>query len=92
MFNQVFLTIADFYIKLVSESEIILEEGYIPFISTDENAEVQLTVECYAQLPAVIPFKSNELVFVAENESRKFYSIYRSGTQLGFVIDRKSVV
>lgn len=81
--NQLTLNIADFSLKLFSESDIDLEEGYLPFVSNIENHDI--TIEClsYSHSPV---FENENLVFEAANEFQKFYAIYKSGTDLGFVI------
>lgn len=81
--NQLTLNIADFSLKLFSESGMDLEEGYLPFVSNIENHDI--TIEClsYSHSPV---FENENLVFEAANESQKFYAIYKSGTDLGFVI------
>ena len=76
------IAIADFLIKLHAEHRIVLEEGYLPFVQTTGNATVDLTIECFQHIP-VLPLSDYELIFEAENNDQKFYSIYRS--TLGFV-------
>jgi len=79
------IAIADFLIKLHAEHRIVLEEGYLPFVQTTENAAVDLNIECFQHIP-VLPFSDYELIFEAENNDQKFYSIYRSTSGLVFVI------
>ncbi|ADQ79265.1 hypothetical protein Palpr_1117 [Paludibacter propionicigenes WB4] len=76
------IAIADFLIKLHAEHRIVLEEGYLPFVQTTENNTVDLTIECFQHIP-VLPLSDYELIFEAENNDQKFYSIYLS--TLGFV-------
>jgi hypothetical protein len=82
--NTIYLSIADFTIKLVSDSPYELEEGYLPFIA--ENSDTtDFTIQCFAGLPDST-FRDVELVFEAKNEQQRFYSVYRTGNELGFVI------
>jgi hypothetical protein len=83
--NSTKITVADFLIKLLSESNIELEEGYFPFLSNENTAEADISIECIAGLPGN-PFENEKLVFEAKNETQKFYSIYKSGSNLGFII------
>ena len=85
MRNSTSLTIADFTLKLSSEAAIILEEGYLSFVRDDIATEPDITVECISGIPSV-SFQWYDLVFEAKNETQKFYSIYRSGTDLGFIL------
>lgn len=82
--NAICINIAEFSIKLFSDSVIELEEGYLPFVNNDGQAIPDINIECVAGLPA----KSfeGEPVFKAENEVQKFYSIYKKDTGLAFVI------
>jgi len=85
MLNSIHLKVADFSIKLDSETSIELEEGYLPFVSEDENGMDDVTIHCFSGISA-IDLQKVELVFEAKNEFQKFYSIFRSGTGLGFII------
>ena len=49
------------------------------------NSEADVTIECFAGTPTN-PFQNDELVFEAKNEKQRFYSIYRTGKDLGFII------
>ncbi len=73
--NAICINIAEFSIKLFSDSVIELEEGYLPFVNNDGQAIPDINIECVAGLPA--KFFEGEPVFKAENEVQKFYSIYR---------------
>ena len=77
--------IADFLIELRSEIPFELEEGYDLFLSDDKGREADVKIDCFAGIPDA-PFLEGELVFEAENEDQKYYSIYRLGQDLGFVI------
>ena len=85
MMNSTKITVADFLIKLLSESKIELEEGYFPFLSNENTTEADISIECIAGLPGN-PFENEKLVFEAKNETQKFYSIYKFGSNLGFII------
>jgi hypothetical protein len=85
MRNSTTLTIADFTLRLTSDAAITLEEGYLPFVTNDNDVHPDITVECISGIPPV-SFQWYDLVFEAKNETQKFYSIYRSGTDLGFIL------
>lgn len=85
------LSIADFTIKLTSERNITLEEGYIPFVIHDDKVLPDITIECFSGIP-LTSFNKEGLVFEARNEIQKFYSIYRSGTDLGFVLYNQQTI
>ncbi|MDD4969014.1 MAG: hypothetical protein PHT07_06255 [Paludibacter sp.] len=85
MRNPITLTIADFNLKLNSETAITLEEGYLPFVTDENTIDPDITIECIPGIPPV-SFQWYDLVFEAKNETQKFYSIYRSGTDLGFIL------
>lgn len=70
-------------LKLHSKSDIDLEEGYEPFICEVEDYDVN--IECFSDINFPV-FKTENLVFEAANELQKFYTIYKSETNLGFVI------
>lgn len=77
------LNIADFNLKLYSDTEIKVEIGYKDFISNNEQTEFK--IDCVAHLPAE-KFENQQAVFEAENEYQKFYSIYKTDSGLGFVV------
>ncbi len=81
--NTIKINIAGFVLELCSENEIELEVGYEPFLSDETPVDVR--IECISGLP-LNPFAAMKPVFVAENEAQTFYSIYRTGNQLGFLI------
>lgn len=83
--NSIFIAIAEFNIQLFSERKIDLEEGYLPFIVENIAQDPDITIECIEGLPETT-FKTSDLVFEAENELQKFYSIFKNGQGLGFVI------
>lgn len=85
MQNSIHLKVADFSIKLYSETSIELEEGYLPFVSEDENVVDDVSIHCFLGIPST-NFHKEKLVFEARNAIQKFYSIFRSGTGLGFII------
>lgn len=85
MLNELNLSIAGFAIKLLSDSQMELEDGYVPFVDTDSGCTSEVTVHCFAGIPTT-PFANATLVFEAKSETQKFYSIYRSGTNLVFYI------
>lgn len=83
--NSLTLFIAGFSIELNSDSEIELEKGYGPFVSQKTDIQKDIRIECFKSLPT-LPFLDDKPVFTAENKEQKFYSIYKVGTDLGFVI------
>lgn len=82
--NAICINIAEFSIKLFSDSVIELEEGYLPFVRNDEDQNLDIRIQCIAGLPA--KYFESEPVFEAENEVQKFYSIYKKDAGLAFVI------
>ena len=85
MLNSLTISIADFAIKLQSEYVITLEEGYLPFSIKEDKDKSDVTIDCISGIPPT-PFHQDELVFEAKNDTQKFYSIYRYGSKLGFII------
>lgn len=83
--NNIHLVIAGFSISLFSDTIIELEDGYLPFVDQENNELADVTIECFSALPNNT-FKAEELVFEAKNEQQRFYSIYRIGKALGFII------
>jgi hypothetical protein len=79
------ITVAELSIGLHSEHKIQIEDGYLHFVSKNNEVETDITIYCFANIPATT-FTNGELVFEAKNETQRFYSIYRSGTNLVFVI------
>ena len=77
--------IADYLLALSSDCPLELEEGYDLFLSEDNEKTADVKIECFAGIPDS-PFQNGELVFEAENEEQKYYSIYRIESELGFVI------
>lgn len=83
--TSITLSIADFILKIQSENVITLEEGYLPFVVNETTDKTDVNIDCFSGIPPT-PFKQEELVFEAKNEIQKFYSIYRIGSNLGFII------
>ena len=83
--NSISLVIAGFSIRLFSDHEIQLEDGYLPFVETQDVAEPDFTVHCIEHMPQ-IDLDASDLLFRAENDFQKFYSVYSTGSQLAFVI------
>jgi len=79
------IVIAGFSIRLFSNAEIELEEGYLPFVVENKTLKTDISVECIAGIPTTL-FEQTHPVFEAENDEKKFYSIYRVASNLGFVI------
>lgn len=89
--NNIHLVIAGFSISLFSDTIIELEEGYLPFVNEENNEPADVTIQCFSGLPNNT-FKDEELVFEAKNELQRFYSIYRIGKELGFVIYNQQTI
>jgi len=89
--NRICINIAEFKIELFSEQKINLEDGYLPFIDENDAKVPDFSIECIEGLP-VRAFDSSDLVFEAENESQKFYSVYKYGQGLGFYIYNQQTV
>lgn len=85
MQHSIRIKIADFIIQINSESSIEMEEGYIPFVIEHKEEPVDVIIHCFSGIPST-DFQTEELVFEARNDQQKFYSIFRSGTDLGFII------
>ncbi|MCE1156301.1 MAG: hypothetical protein LWW91_09305 [Bacteroidales bacterium] len=82
--------VAECAILVRSEHDFELEEGYLPFVveagselETDSPPEVVINV--VPLLPEGL-ISGRQLLFDAENEQQKFYSIYQMEDGLGFVI------
>jgi hypothetical protein len=83
--NSICLAIGGFSIRLSADRKIQLEDGYLPFVENQNVENPDFTIRCVEHLPS-IGFDASDLLFQAENEFQKFYSIYRNGNQLAFVI------
>ena len=83
--NQLNIVIAGFNITLLSNTLMELEEGYLPFVEEKEFIKNDITVQCFAGIPFKL-FRDEELVFEAKNDAQRFYSIYRVGKELGYII------
>jgi hypothetical protein len=79
------LKIADFKICLNAKFEFEAEVGYKPFIIEDQCQTADVFIDCVLGIPA-IKFEDEPLLFEAKNEQQRFYSIFKLGTDLGFII------
>jgi len=79
------LSIAGFVICLNSKVEFEPEEGYKPFIIKDQSQSANVSVKCISGIPP-IKFEEEPLIFEAKNEVQRFYSIFKLGSDLGFII------
>jgi hypothetical protein len=79
------LNIADFIIRLKSNIPLFIDEGYKPFVSTVETEKADLEITCLPGLP-LEKIQEDELLFEAKNEALRFYSVYRHGNGLGFLL------
>lgn len=89
--NSICISIAEFKIELFSEQKIDLEDGYLPFIDTNDSKVADFSIECIEGLPVEL-FNSDKLVFEAENEAQKFYSVYKHDQGHGFYIYNQQTV
>jgi len=78
------ISIAEIVFHVFSQKAIELEEGYVPFLA-DVEANTDIQVECFHQLPETDLAKLN-LLFEAKNEEQRFYSIYENADGYCFVI------
>ena len=85
MLQQIDLEIADFTIRLLSNWNFELEDGYIPFIPKEKTYEPDVTIQCFSGISAT-HLPKEDPVFEAKNETQKFYSIFRTGSDLTFII------
>lgn len=83
--HRIHLIIADFTFEIKGETPFSLEEGYIPFVDDHPPATPDISVTCFEGFPDEI-FPSTKLVFEAENETQKFYSIFKLEDGYGFII------
>ena len=83
--NTLNLIIAGFSINLISEIEIELEEGYLPFTDQYIDNKPDVVIQCYKGIKPDI-LKDSHLVFEAKNDEQRFYSIYKNQENLIFVI------
>jgi hypothetical protein len=79
------LSIADFTIRLVSEYNLELEDGYLPFSVENPTEEAEIELNCSKGLP-IFNFENEQPAFEAKNETQKFYSIYKRDDKLIFLI------
>jgi len=78
------IAIAEVVLHVFSKNAIELEAGYVPFLA-DADAEADIQVECFQGLPEV-DFASLKLLFEAQNEEQRFYSIYQTSEGYCFVL------
>lgn len=80
-----YLSIADFTIKINSELPLFIEEGYQLFLKEENFRNPDFSVDCFCGFPDEFLNITN-FVFEAKNESQKFYSIFNLERGLGFYI------
>lgn len=80
-----YLTIADFTIKITSELPLYIEEGYQPFQREGEILNPDVSVECFCDIPDDLQ-NVTAFIFEAGNETQNFYSIFKQGKGLGFYL------
>lgn len=84
MATELTFRVADCTIVLRSEAEIELEEGYIPF-EVERTETPEIIIDAVPGLPVDL-LSGRPLLFDAENEQQKFYTIYEMPEGLGFAI------
>lgn len=78
------LSIADFIIRLQSDSVVAVEEGYKPFL-INSTEDPHLIINCHATLPEN-RFADKLPLFEARNEDQRFYSVYQDEDGLAILI------
>jgi hypothetical protein len=82
--KELLFKVADCSILVRSEHHFELEEGYLPFV-VDADLSPEICIDAIPVLPDGI-LNGKQLLFEAENELQKFYSIYELDDGLGFAI------
>lgn len=84
--KKIVFRVADCDILVRSDFDFELEEGYLPFVAEEEMASHPvITIDVVPDLQDDL-LKGRKLLFDAENEQQKFYSIYQMPEGLGFAI------
>lgn len=78
------IKIADFTIRFKSGLNLYFDEGYLPFI-VDSTGKSDIEVDCKKGIPNDI-FKGCQILFEAKSDDKKFYSVLKYGTSLGFIL------
>lgn len=85
------ISIAGFNIGLLpcNGFHVCLEPSYLPFIYENQNAPADILISTFYGFPACAENPAN-MVFEAEDENKKFFSVYTENDQLIFrVYDQK---
>jgi len=77
------LVIADFSIRLFSDSTIYMDEGYTPFLNDTTDGIPDINVECISGIPSDL-FDDCETLFEAKTDLQRFYTVVKYGRGLGF--------
>jgi len=77
------LVIADFTIRLFSDSTIFMDEGYTPFLNDKTDSIPDINVECISGIPLDL-FDDCETLFEAKTDLQRFYTVVKYGSGLGF--------
>ncbi|HNW99195.1 MAG TPA: hypothetical protein PKK00_12370 [Bacteroidales bacterium] len=85
--NSQYLSIARFIIKVTSEcnAEIIFEEGYKYFTTTENTANPDITIKAFDSIPKNLSEKIF-LLFEVKNNNQNFFSIYKHNDSLKLFI------
>ena len=84
MATKLTFRVADCTIVLRSETDIELEEGYLPY-EVEGTETPEIIIDAVPGLPVDL-LSGRPLLFDAENEHQKFYTIYEMPEGLGFAI------
>ncbi|MCX6308147.1 MAG: hypothetical protein NTY32_04675 [Bacteroidia bacterium] len=85
------LVIADYTIRLFSDTSIYMDEGYAPFLKEVKDRTPDMEVECISGIPVHL-FDGCETLFEAKNDSQRFYSVVKYGTGLGFKLYNQQTI
>lgn len=77
------LVIADFKIRFTATAPLFMDEGYTPFLNELKAGPPDLEVECVAGLPVDL-FDGCDVLFEAQNDQQRFYTVVKYGNSLGF--------
>jgi hypothetical protein len=94
--KEIIFRVADCDILVRSNTDFGLEEGYLPYVVEEESISInpeaneadgkpEIVIEAIHGIPGDL-LKGKQLLFDAENEQQKFYSIYQMPEGLGFAI------
>ncbi|MGE4433987.1 MAG: hypothetical protein AB7D40_08225 [Bacteroidales bacterium] len=77
------LVIADYRIRLQSDTTLFLDSGHLPYVQTDAAQEADLFVEIREGLPMEL-LDHKHCLFTAEDDQQRMYRIFEDDAQLLF--------